>query len=388
MVNKQDPISITINKLRNLFLLFIVVVLGWIIVQFIVNYYGFRNPKEPTAINNFPQTVSWIFQADEKVITTPIKDGDFIFVRTSGAIYKLEGKNGNLIWKAASEAGTSAGGAYSILGPKINGKYLVVPETGSRVAVFSSDTGKLIWRSLPPGYEQADIEAITINQEFLVVARWNWYLTAYDLTTGDILWENSITGRSNPYIVSGGSYIYLGQENFLRIFEVQSGSLKWEFDIGGYSGPMLLDDEHLFITDEEMSRVIAINVNSQKILWDKTFLQIESFEFNCIFLSNDILYLSAQQLAAISKIDGELIWASQETGQLECPVAFSESIFVRNTDTNLFRLSTETGEKLGELAVQANAPMKHQHDRSPLIFDNLLIVPFGDNRIFSYKIDE
>jgi outer membrane protein assembly factor BamB len=388
MVNKQNLFSANINKLRSSFLLFILAVLGWAILQFVIYFYGFRNPKEPIAVDNFPQTVSWVFQADEKVVTTPIKDGNFIFVRTSGAVYKLEGNSGTFVWKAASDAGDGTSGIFPSLEPKISGMYLVVPESGARVAVFSSDTGKLIWRSDPPKYENTHIESLTINKEILFVARWDWYLTAYDLKTGEIIWENSITGRSNSYIASKGSYIYLGQENLLQVFEAKSGSFLWKLDIGGYSGPILLDDEILYLTDEEMSRVIAININSREILWDKTFLQIESFEFNCIFLSRNILYLSAQQLVAISKIDGEHIWTGHETGRLECPIAFSESIFVRNTDTNLFRLSAQTGEKLGELVVQANTPMKHQHDRSPLIFDNLLIVPFGDNRIFSYKIDE
>ncbi|MBE7434310.1 MAG: PQQ-binding-like beta-propeller repeat protein [Anaerolineales bacterium] len=388
MVNKQGLSSKTINKLSDSLVFFILVVLGWVIVQYVVHNNGLRNPKEPIALNNFPQTVSWVFKADEKVVTTPIKDGDFIYVRTSGAIYKIDGNSGKLVWKVATEASDKSSVIFPTLKPKINGIYLVVPEKGSRVAVFSSDTGKFIWRSLPPGYEQANIESYTINQEFLYVARWDWFLTAYDLKTGDVLWEKSITGRSNPYIVSGGNHIYVAQEDLLQVFESQSGRFQWKFDIGGYSGPMWLDDEVLYLTDERASRVIAININSQKLLWDKTFPHIGSYEFNCIFISKDILYLSAQQLVAISKFDGKHSWTSQETGSLECPVEVFGSIFVRNSDTNLFRISAQTGEKLGELSVQANASAKHQPDRGPLIFDDLLIVPFGDNRVFAYKIDE
>jgi hypothetical protein len=61
-------------------------------------------------------------------------------------------------------------------------------------------------------------------------------------------------------------------------------------------------------------------------------------------------------------------------------------VIVRNRANGLFVFDTNTGEQIGKLKVKYNTSMKHDPERSPAVYKGLLIVPFGDNRIFAYKL--
>jgi outer membrane protein assembly factor BamB len=358
---------------------------------FLVIYYFYiyvpNHPKEPVASGDFPSTTAWIFLGDSVVTSTPVTDGNNIFIRTNNSIYALDGRTGEILWKTNSRATGSSGESTPTISPQIEDSYLIVPETGSRISVFSSESGKLIWSSYPE-YAHTHIESIAINNKTIYVARWNWRLTSYGLETGDIIWEKDISGRSNPYVVANENAVYLGQEHLLQSLEAESGISQWELDFGGYSGPLAINDGVLYITDEETSSVLAIDTNTQAVLWERSYPQIEAFELNCLVLSGDVLYLAAQQLIAISKVDGYSLWISSNTGRLECPNVSSDSIYVRNTEQTLYKLDVSSGNKTGQLSVQLNTPMKHEPDRSPLLFEDMLIVPFGDNRVFAYLINE
>lgn len=359
---------------------------------FLVIYYFYiyipSHPKEPIVSGNFPSTVAWIFSGDDIVASTPVTDGNNIFIRTANSIYALDGRTGEVLWKTNSQAIGNSEESIPVMSPQIKDSYLIVPETGSRISVFSAESGKLIWKSQRPKYAHAHIESIAVNNKMIYVARWDWELTAYELETGDIIWRKDISGRSNPYIVADENSVYVGQEHLSQSFDAVSGISQWKLDFGGYSGPLVLSDGILYITDEETSSILAVDTSTQATLWERSYPQLETFELNCLVLSDDVLYLAAKQLVAISKIDGNTLWTSSNTGRLECPSISSNSIYTRNTEQTLYKLDISSGNEMGQLYVQVNTPMKHEPDRSPILFENLLIVPFGDSRVFAYLINE
>lgn len=387
-VNKQYPLrALSKSILIIVALVFLLAICSTISAGDFLYELLIQNPKEPVASGIFPRELVWSFDVNETIASTPITNGKHIFIRTEKSIYAVD-NDGKILWRTDSEAIGKIDEAIPTLKPQIAGIYLIVPESDSQIAIFSLDTGRLMWRSQPSEYSHGNIESITANQEMLYVARWNWELTAYDLQTGRTMWEIDLASRSNPYVTSDVDTVYLGQEHILQSFEAETGVLQWELDFGGYSGPIILDGNILYMADERNSRVLAIDTSTQGILWEEIYPQIQPYEFNCIVLSGDVLYIAAQQLAAINKINGHPIWTSQGTGRLECPSIYSNSIFVRNTEKALFKLNAQTGEETGQLAVQVNTTMKHEPERSPLIFENLLIVPFGDDRVFAYQLNQ
>ena len=70
---------------------------------------------------------------------------------------------------------------------------------------------------------------------------------------------------------------------------------------------------------------------------------------------------------------------------LETPVELGEMIYVRDLETHLYAIDKNTCEVEGTMTVQQNNSALRTTERSPIVVEDLLIVPFGDQRVFAYR---
>ncbi len=339
--------------------------------------------KDTNSASYFNESqILWKFTTADSITSTPTISKDLIFVRTMNSIYALNPKSGTQIWKTESPSRSPL--SLSLISYD---DLLIAPEKNSRIAVFTINQGKLKWRTplIDPLYthpDAIDIEAVTVWNNILYVARFNWNLTAYDLQSGQILWVYDASGRSNPYLASDENAIYVGLDSKIVALDLKNGKPLWEYDVNGYIGPITIDENILFVLDEENSNILAIDINNQSLKWKKQ-LPVEEFEFNCILIQSENIYISTQKLIAISKKDGRLIWESKYTGRLECPIIFGEKIFVRNTTTNLFVFDKSSGKELSKYHVMINSTAKHIPNRSPVLISGQLIIPVDENELIA-----
>jgi outer membrane protein assembly factor BamB len=330
--------------------------------------------------------IVWKFKTSDPITSTPTVDGKRIFIRTINSVYALDSSTGLQLWQLKSLINSPLS-----LAPIAYGNYLIVPEADSRIAVFSADKGQLIWRTpvIDPVLTHPaaiDIEAIVAQNNNIYVARFGWALTAYRLESGEVLWEHDLAGRSNPNLAIDDKAIYLGVGPKLKALDLVNGNLLWEYEVGGYIGPMTIDENILFVLDEEYSNVLAIDVNNHLLKWEDK-LAANNFAFNCIQVQSDKVYVSSQSLIVLSKYSGQLMWQSKKTGPLECPVMNNDNIYVRNTNTSLFVFKGKLGEEIGKLRVSPNSTMKHEPNRSPVISNGLLIIPIKNYEVVAISLE-
>lgn len=343
-------------------------------------------PAAPVANGNFPISPVRVFYAEEEIISTPVVQGQIAFIRTSTTLYALDVLENKVVWKVASSFNQKLS-----LAPIVVDSLVIVVETGSRLAAFSTETGELIWRTPVIAVAETDpvtasIQSIDFNNQFLFVARFDWMLTAYNLKSGETIWDYKLPGRTNPYLQVNENNVSLAIGETVKILDSKTGLELWNKPIDGYSGPILLSNSTLYITDEKNASLISINVNTHQTNWTKDYRStIEAFKYSCILETEGNILIAAEKLMLVSKSDGSILWATDSLGTLECPIILGNKIFIRNTHTILYALDKETGQEIGRLLVQANTPMKHEPFRSPISVDGLLIVPFGDNRVFVYR---
>jgi outer membrane protein assembly factor BamB len=177
----------------------------------------------------------------------------------------------------------------------------------------------------------------------------------------------------------------LGLGSEINAFDTLTGTLLWKEDINASIGQIVLDDNILLISDNRKSGMIAFDPNNRKILWRVDYKVIYDTTINCIVMNDDVVYIAAQLLMAVTKDDGQMIWASDKIGDLECPVVLENSIYVRNTRTALFAFDLDSGREIGRMSVQTNTPMLHEPDRSPTVTDGILIIPITDHYVAAYS---
>lgn len=343
------------------------------------------NSISPVSYGDFPASFLDILVVDNEVVSTPAVNGQVAFVRTSDMLYAFDVLENKLLWKVLS----SYGKALS-LPPVTVDALIIVVESGSRLAAFSTETGKLIWRT--PEIEiaktdpvTASVQSIAVNSKYIFVARFDWMITAYDLKSGELVWDYKTPGRTNPYMQANENNVFLAVGDSVKMLDAETGTPLWEEAVGGYAGPMVLSNETLYMTDEKNISLRSLNINTREYNWIKNHRSmLGEYEYSCVLDAENHLYVAAEKLMKVSKFDGAIMWITERLGTLECPLILGDKIFVRNTINYLYELDVESGQELGGLRVQANTPMHHEPFRSPVLMDNLLLVPFGDNRIFIY----
>jgi outer membrane protein assembly factor BamB len=348
--------------------------------------YGCAQIKKAAQSETFKAKPVWVFETTENITSTPSTDQNGqVYIRALNSITALNVLSGQVLWKAVSPSNTPLN-----ISPQVSGNYLIVPEKGSRIAVFDTHTGKLQWRTpeIDPIFTHpsaVEIEAISVSNQMAYVARFNWKLTAYRLTDGKIVWEQDTFGRTNPYVMSDQKTVYLGMGSMLKAFDSLSGVLSWQKEFDAYIGPMLRSDNMLYILDEMHSSLYAIDLNTEDILWNTSYPEAEEFEFNCLSEDGDKLLIAGQELIAVTKSSGQIVWATSKLGRLECPAMLNNEIYIRNITNLLYILDSVTGKELGMIEVSLNSRLKHEPQRSPVSTEGLLIVPITDNKVIAYQ---
>lgn len=347
--------------------------------------YNQKQGSSPSSVKSgiFISSPTWDFETQSPITSSPVVDKDGrVFIRTSDSIIAVDSRNGNRLWSSKTLSDTPLS-----IAPYIFDDYLVVPEKGSGIAVFQANTGELIWRTptIEAGLSNPWIESISFSNETLFVARFDWGLTAYDIHDGEIVWEQKYSTRYPPSIDANRQAVYFGLKSEIRAYDTLNGTLLWKENINASIGQIKLDDDILLISDNSKSGMIGFNSSNQETLWRVDYELIKDTIINCIVIDDDIVYVAAQRLMAITIGDGQMIWASDQIGDLECPVIVENSIYVRNTDTTLYAFDLDSGHEIGRISVQANTPMLHEPDRSPTTTDGILIVPITDSYVAAYS---
>ena len=343
-----------------------------------------EKPPEPIAQGDLSTSPYWVFNANEDIISTPATYNKFLFVKTSASLYAVDILQKRVQWKVLSFTDQELGFA-----PVVTDTSVIVVENGSSVAAYSIDSGGLLWKT--PVMEGADgitesVQSIAFNSQYLYVGRFDWGLTAYNLKTGEIIWEQNFPSRTTPYIAANEDYVFVGAGETLVVYDTNNGRELWTNSDIGYAGRILLSGITLYVTDEEYASLISFDVNTHKINWEKSYQGIiEPFYYSCITETEDYLLIAAKKLMMVSRLDGEILWSTDDLGTLECPILIKDKIYVRNSGTTLYSIDKETGRETGQMLVQLNTRMKIDFFRSPAVVNGFLAVPFGDNRIFIYQ---
>jgi outer membrane protein assembly factor BamB len=372
-------------------LLFIIILSLFLLclVALLLIYFQIQKRNQPPGTIQtgiFNSQPAWTYETSENITSTPaVDDNGRVYIRTSNSIIALDAPTGTLLWRAELP-----GKSPLSISPQAFGDYLVAPATDSQIAVFSTGTGQMVWISpiIDPPYgrpSDIEVEAFSVTEGLLIVARHNWMLTSYKIEDGQVVWEQDITHASIPYMVIDRNNIYLGSGSLLQAYDAKNGNLLWQKELVGYLGQMLIADNPLYITEEKYASLLAIDPDSQEILWRKYYpVYIDGFKIECLSFFDDMLYIATEKMLALST-DGEVIWASKKTGLLECPAFLDNSMYVRNIGTTLYAFDTKSGEEKGQMNVKANTNLQAHPDRSPIVFDKFLIVPVSDHQIIAYQ---
>ena len=347
-------------------------------------------PAEPSAQGHFPIQPAWVFDASQTIVSMPVMlDERHILLRTKDALCKFDVQKQECVWR--SQAGINH---TSALEPQISGQQIVVTVKDADIASYSLVTGDFIWGSNSGeddlGWSSAAfrVDDFVITNHFVFVTRPNDRLVCYQLKNGHVLWSVWLPTHSMSYLAADASHVYLAAHQSLTAYELATGTEAWHRDFDTSLGPILIDGQTLYVTSGQNDILVrAFDLETLTERWHVSSSQVGMKGAKHLTAFGDKIYVSGIGLAAIDKDSGGVLWTALKGEYLDPAVEMGFYVFIRDQiGPSLFMLDRLTGQKVGSLVVQTDAIAPSiAPPRYPAVFGDLLIVPFGDSRIFAYR---
>ena len=171
-------------------------------------------------------------------VCSPLIDGGFLFVQTSGGLVKIDCSSGAIVWRSLKEERGMMGGAFSspVLSEVAGIRQLVV-QTRARLCGVDPDEGKELWTIDIPSFRDMNILTPTVIGNRIFTSSYGGGATLYEIkkaapgstTEYEVqqLWKNTTEAyMSSPVVVDEKIYLHLRNKRFSCI-EPQSGESLW-----------------------------------------------------------------------------------------------------------------------------------------------------------------
>jgi outer membrane protein assembly factor BamB len=327
-----------------------------------------------------PKQPVWVFKAPTRVDCSPSAEDSLVVFQTAKSTYVLESSTGAIRWEVDIPQNETS--CYS---PLIIDKYVIVETRKGDIAVLVRDTGEMVWKT-SQGIAGNPVEDIKVSNGIVYVARYNSYLTAYALDSGEILWDKSVPDRSSLFLVPHNDKIILAAGELIRVYDAVSGKLVLEKHLETGIIKVVSDEKTLYlaVTQGDFVNLLAVDINSFESLWDISFRTYTNPAGAKLNLVNHVLYLSGDHISSISCSNGKLLWINKSLSDLGMSTVLDDKIFVPEWDSRLHILDASTGTEIGKISVSNFQFWTVGDSISPIKSGDLLIWNYS-NRVFAYR---
>ncbi|WP_427964898.1 PQQ-binding-like beta-propeller repeat protein [Altererythrobacter sp.] len=201
-----------------------------------------------------------------------IADGRVFATNGVGDVVALDAENGSLIWKV-QPAGPLRGSPTVAFG-----QVYVMTQDNQIFALEASD-GSLVWQESGSATQAGvfGVAAPAAGQGTVIAGYSSGELSAYRYENGRVLWADALARTSistevgsltdidaDPIIDSGRVYA-LGQGGRMAAYELVTGQRIWELNLAGISTPTIAGEWIFTLTDD--ARLLAIARSSGRVRW-------------------------------------------------------------------------------------------------------------------------
>lgn len=258
-------------------------------------------------------------------------DGGKVYITTGvGEVAALDAKDGHQLWKV-KPAGPLRGS------PTIAFDSVYVMTQDNQLISLNAPDGALLWKESGSNGLSGifGVAAPTVGQGSVIAGYSTGELVAYRYENGRTLWSDALARTSlstsvgaltdidaDP-IIDGGKVYALGQGGRMAAYELVTGQRIWELNLAGISTPAIAGQWIFTLTDE--AKLLCIARNNGKVRWS---VQLDRFKNlkkkkGPIFWTGPVL---AGDRLWIANTEGQLMSASVTDGSVSLYGKIANSI--------------------------------------------------------------
>lgn len=216
-------------------------------------------------------------------VSSPIVDGDDIYVQAGAAVVKLDKHTGEIRWRTAEDGGGMNGSAFSSpIITTIGGQRQLIVQTREKLLGLSLDDGHEIWAQTIEAFRGMNILTPTVWNDQIFTSSYGGKAWTYALTRdGDNYavnqkWENKVQAyMSSPLLIDGYLYVHLRNKRFTCL-NAETGEERWTTQPFGEYWSMLAQGDRILALDER-GELLLIQANPEKFeLLDRRQVSDES----------------------------------------------------------------------------------------------------------------
>lgn len=203
-------------------------------------------------------------------VSSPLLDGDSLYVQAGASFLKLDKKTGKIIWRALKDEGGMMGSAFSspVMATLARQRQLVV-QTREKLAGVDPQTGDSLWQQQVPNFRGMNILTPVVFGDNIFTSSYqnkSWFFNV-SKTDGKFevkeAWSEKAQGyMSTPVVIDGHAYIHLQNERFACI-DLTTGERTWtSTPYGKYCS--LVSQKDLILALDQTGRLLLIKANPKQ----------------------------------------------------------------------------------------------------------------------------
>lgn len=235
--------------------------------------------------------------------SSPMVDGEFVYVQAGGGFIKLSAEDGKIVWQALKDGGGMSGSAFaSPIIATLQGVRQLVVQTRTRLVGVDLESGTELWSEEIPAFRGMNILTPTVIGDAVFTSSYGGGSFMFDIEpSGDKFaanerWANKREAyMSSPVVIDGNIYLHMRNQRFACI-DAASGEEKWATRPFGKYWSMIAADNRIVALDERGDlRLIQANPEQFELVEERHISDSPTWAH--LAISGDSVYV--RQLDAI-----------------------------------------------------------------------------------------
>lgn len=206
-------------------------------------------------------------------VSSPLVDGDAVYVQAGQAIFKLNKLSGEVIWKTGANDGGMNSAFSSPMIATLAGHRQLVVQTRNELMGVKIESGGVLWRQKIEAFRGMNIITPTIDGDSIFVSSYGGTTKLFELVVANDefdlqqRWMLPAQGyMSTPVVVAGHAYTHLRNQRF-ACYDLKNGVEKWKTTkFGKYASLVSVGDKILALDQNGTLMLLKANPESFELL--------------------------------------------------------------------------------------------------------------------------
>lgn len=235
----------------------------------------------------------------------------------------LDAATGETTWKF-SVPGSPSGRGSSSTPAVVDGR--VYAALSENLYCVDAASGEEVWRAPLEGRKGPASSPLVLGERVYLLQN---RLTAFDIASGEIAWENKEVRGSNSSPAAWQDLVLCNSSKGLYGIDAESGATLWSVPGGGDGTPVVSGDTVVLSSRSEEENLIAYRLGEgePQALWKHGFLS-RRYGSSPLIHDGHVYHLGSNRHICIDLESGEILWDREASSSISSPIAADGKLLV------------------------------------------------------------